>query len=289
MQVQESNEFCLVGVCLAGARRLAAREFQQGTADAYRAIQRELSASQACYPVRLWNYLPDIHAPSGDGTDRYMSFNAGRFETYSQWLGGAGTFDRTVPTASAVGHEGDDLIVHALGSRSPGIPVINPRQISPHRYSRRFGPLPPCFARATILPAHEARPARILVGGTASIRGEESIHLDDLVHQTRETFDNLAYLIRAALATEPVNGMGDTESRRWLSRFRELRIYYVRQSDLDFIKAEASRTFSESCRIELVRADLCRAELLIEIEGMAEGNISTTGNTSAMGNTSATP
>ena len=70
--------------------------------------------------------------------------------------------------------------------------MANPRQIAPYRYSKRFGPLPPCFARATVLPAEAGTARKILVGGTASIRGEESIYLDDIRLQTSETFHNLA-------------------------------------------------------------------------------------------------
>src|SRR5579862_85077 len=104
--VQEKDNFTFVRVRLPGARTLGPADFERCTSEIYLTIERELRAKDAKHPVRLWNYLPDIHAPSSDGTDRYMAFNAGRFHAYSQWLGGAGTFDRTVPTASAVGHDG---------------------------------------------------------------------------------------------------------------------------------------------------------------------------------------
>jgi chorismate lyase/3-hydroxybenzoate synthase len=273
VNVRETDEFCLVSIVLPGARQLGAIAFEDRTSEVYFAIERELSRSSACHPVRLWNYLPEIHAPSDGGIDRYMAFNAGRFRSYNQWLGGAGAFDRTVPSASAVGHRGEDLVVHALAARIPGIAVSNPRQIAPYRYSKRFGPRPPCFARATVLPAVEGRPRRVLVGGTASIRGEDSLHLNDLQEQTRETFDNLAHLIRAAIGTSPeaVNGMSPVDARRWLSHFANLRIYYVREADRSFIESQAAEAFAPTCQIEYVRADLCRAELLVEIEGVATG------------------
>src|SRR5665213_4336679 len=269
--VRESDDFCLVTICLADVRDLPADQFHRQTAEIYRRIERELQSRTACHPVRVWNHLPDIHAPSGDGADRYMAFNAGRYQAYSEWLGGAGAFDRTVPTASAVGHDGADLVIHALGSRTPGIAVANPRQIAPHRYSKRFGPKPPCFARATVLPASPQTPRRIFVGGTASIRGEESIYVGDLARQTQETFDNLAHLIRAAATgSKACNGLAPADAIQWLGKFRNLRIYYVREADRARIEPMASRTFAPGCAIEYVRANLCRAELLVEIEGLAE-------------------
>src|SRR5205085_392989 len=135
VQVQETDAFSLISICLSGARRLSASAFEERTAEIYQTIERELGRTAAPHPIRLWNHLPDIHAPSGNGFDRYMSFNAGRFRAYSQWLGGAGAFDRTVPSASAVGHGGDELVVHALGARRPGLAVANPRQIAPYHYS----------------------------------------------------------------------------------------------------------------------------------------------------------
>ena len=133
--------------------------------------------------------------------------------------------------------------------------------------------MPPCFARATVLPADGKNAGKILVGGTASIRGEESIYREDIRRQTTETFHNLAHLIRAAIepAGNGTNEMADAEVRRWLGQFRDLRVYYLRESDRSFIQSRVSDDFSRDCRVEYVRADLCRAELLVEIEGLAQG------------------
>ena len=57
--------------------------------------------------------------------------------------------------------------------------------------------------------------------------------------------------------------------REPLSRFRELRVYYPRPTDLSVIRAELVDAFPHVSRIEYVRADLCRPELLVEIEGVA--------------------
>jgi hypothetical protein len=271
--IAESSDFSLVSISVFGAKQFSAGEFERQTAAAYLAIQRAMESTDSPHPVRVWNHLPEIHAPAPDGRDRYMAFNAGRFHAYGQWLGGAGAFDRTVPTASGVGHDGPDLVIHALGSKMPGIAVANPRQIAPYRYSKRFGPLPPCFARATVLPASEAHQQRVLVGGTASIRGEESLYLGDIGRQTSETFHNLAHLVRAAMEPGVGNApeLTDQDARRWMALFRELRVYYPREADQAFIKGSVLADFSPSCRFEFIRADLCRAELLVEIEGLAEG------------------
>ena len=123
-----------------------------------------------------------------------------------------------------------------------------------------------------MLPAVAGNPSRILVGGTASIRGEESVYLDDIQQQTVETFNNLAYLIRATAEPGPqkVNGLTASETIGLLGQFRNLRVYYLRETDRAYLEARVAEAFAANCQVEFVQADLCRAELLVEIEGLAE-------------------
>jgi chorismate lyase/3-hydroxybenzoate synthase len=231
---------------------------------AYQSIARQLAASGHRHPVRFWNHVPSINDPADAGRDVYMVFNAGRFRAFSQAYGGPAQFDEAVATASAIGHGGRDLLIHCLATDARGIPINNPRQVAPYHYSQRFGPLPPCFARATRL-AHPAH--TLLVGGTASVRGEDSTHLDDLPAQCNETFLNLAALVAAA-AHQKLSAR--VKLSRWLSTFTELRVYYPNRADAAAIEAVIRAAFSNIKRLELLRADLCRAELLVEIEGVAD-------------------
>jgi chorismate lyase/3-hydroxybenzoate synthase len=257
--------FSLVTVRKAGAASLDPKAFEACTREAYSSIAAQLRDRAARYPVRFWNYIPDIHRPCGEGLDRYMCFNAGRFAACSDWLGGPDTFDRLLATGSGVGHGGEDLVIHALAAATPGVAVENPRQIPAYKYSRRFGPRPPCFARATVLsdPAGRRAPL-LLVGGTASIRGEESIHVNDLRGQTLETFENLASLVRSATGAKDSNGLSP------LAAFREIRVYHFRDADRDAIAGIVAGAFPRHTRVEYARADLCRPELSVEIEGVAE-------------------
>jgi hypothetical protein len=255
----EPLEFYLLAVHKHRAASLDPQAFEACTRDAYNTIAARLrdGGGRVWHPVRFWNYIPDIHRPCGDGRDRYMCFNAGRFAACNDWLGGPDNFDRLLATGSGVGHAGDDLVIHALAACVPGTAVENPRQIPAYRYSRRFGPKPPCFARATVV-REPGRNPLLLVGGTASIRGEESVHVGDLRGQTLETFDNLASLVRSASGDDGLNA------------FRELRVYHFREADRDAIAKLVDKAFPSLGRVEYFRADLCRPELCVEIEGVAE-------------------
>ncbi len=233
---------------------------------AYERLARRLRDASR-HPVRFWNFLPGIHEEMADGLDRYMVFNAGRFAAFRQWFGATAAFDRRVPTASAVGvdaRRGGSLVIHALAAAEAGAPIENPRQIPAYSYSRRYGPLPPCFARATRVDAGDGRPC-LLIGGTASIVGEDSRHERDPQRQTRETLDNLARLVSHAREVSGVEPLADP-----LDSLTDVRVYIVRATDTTVVRDSLAERLPASVRIELAQADLCRRELLVEIEGVAQ-------------------
>lgn len=242
--------------------------FQQRVFEAYQTVFRELETESPSNPVRFWAYIPGIHDDLGAGLDRYMAFNAGRYSAFATQFGRPTAFDRSVPTASAVGIRGDQFALHGLAASTPGQAVENPRQVSAYHYSRRFGPMPPCFARATLMETPTGESV-LLVGGTASITGEESRHVGDLHQQSLETCRNLANVVASAEATKVREDASVDELRSLLANFKDIRVYHPRESDGPMISAFVKDAFPTSCRIELVQAWLCRPELLIEIEGLA--------------------
>jgi len=262
LDLAQIGDFALLTARVSGIDALPPAEVERAAADAYSAIAGQLGHLAASHPVRFWNYIPAIHRPSGHSPegqpiDRYMAFNAGRYRACSRWLGGEDAFPRLLATASGVGHDGDDLVIHGLSASRPGVAVENPRQVPAYRYSRRYGPRPPCFARATVVmkPNQESL---ILVGGTASVRGEASVHIGDLRAQLDETRENLTALLQAATGSAAAS----------IELFRDVRVYYVCPADLSATREMCRRAFAEA-RLEFIRADICRQDLLLEIEGVA--------------------
>jgi chorismate lyase/3-hydroxybenzoate synthase len=244
------------------------RTFQQRVVETYHTVLEELRAGGRYHPVRFWNFVPGINDDLGAGLDRYMAFNAGRYAAFMAHFGHPTIFNRSLPTASGVGVHGDQFVLHGLAADEPGVPIDNPRQVPAYLYSRRFGPMPPCFARATLLGAHTAEPL-LIVGGTASILGEQSQHIGQLEQQALETFRNLASVVASADGLTRAADSEDADLEPLLSTFRDVRIYHRRAGDRPVIAALVRDRFHSSCRVELAEASLCRSELLIEIEGLA--------------------
>jgi hypothetical protein len=162
------------------------------------------------------------------------------------------------------------LVIDLLAGRAPGVGVENPRQIPAYRYSQRWGPLPPCFSRAMSLavPLPEQSKRCALVSGTSSVVGEDSRHPHELHAQIRETCTNLATLSAVLSGVNTRDGGESTESETALSRFRELRLYVVRDCDVNAVATAFTSRFRGLERLEIAVADLCRDELLLEAEGV---------------------
>ncbi len=241
----------IVSATIRGARSLAPDKFTRATLDAYHDIRAQLNAVEVdrLHIVRMWNFVPGITETVGPGLERYMAFNAGRFEAMCNWYGGAEALPLLAPAASAVGCAGEHAVIHAVALDAPGESIQNPRQMPAMLYSDRFGPRPPCFARGTRVGG------TLLISGTAAITGEDSICLNDLDGQLRETILNLKTLVGAAFAGP--------------SSLPALRVYLPNPEAADVVDRELRSAFGEVGAIEYVYAALCRRELLVEVEGVA--------------------
>ena len=251
---RRADRFTLLEGVVDDAADLSARALVDAVATLYRSIDEEVRR-QNRHAVRIWNFVPDIQGQLEDG-DRYVTFNAGRFAAYRDALGGTDAFPMTLPTASAVGISERSLSVHVLAADQPGRPVENPRQTPSYRYSSRYGARPPCFARATRLGR------TLFIGGTASILGEDTQHEDDVTQQTRESCLNISALVDAAGA--------EVSTSIRLDALQSVRVYVRNADDAPVVRELIDRLAPRLPVVELVQAPLCRRELLVEIEGVAQ-------------------
>ena len=142
------------------------------------------------------------------------------------------------------------------------VPLENPLQTSAFDYGTEYGRKSPKFARAMTIACGNL--ATILVSGTASITDAETVFVGDVEGQTRQTLENIAALIdEKNHARHGLPGLGAT-----LADLGLVRVYIKRQEDYAKTKAVCETMLGEVPTIYAV-ADVCRDDLLVEIEGMA--------------------
>lgn len=202
--------------------------------------------------IRQWNYIEQI--TKFDGEDQhYQIFNNARSDYYAMT-----TWENGYPAATGIGANLGGILVDldaALFSNPDcyATPIDNKLQVAAHAYSE--GVLEAAHCKKTTPKFERAKSMTfgdrelVYISGTAAIRGEESLIGVGLDRQLHITMENIAELIGEA-------------------RLKMLRVYL---KDKSFYE-ESERllnAYGLNIPISYMWADVCRDELLIEIEGIA--------------------
>ena len=224
---------------------------------AYTELFEVLARSDCPHLLRLWNYIARINAPDADGVERYRHFNAGRQQAFMEARRSA--FEGT-PAACALGTTEGPLRVFFLAGRRAPLAIENPRQVSAYRYPATYGAHSPTFSRAALADVGAGRQA-LFISGTASIVGHATLHLGDVRRQTAESLANMA-AVREVAAVRA--GAAFDESALIYT------VYLRHRGDLATVREVFERhvgSHSPAARAAIyLQADICRAELLVEIE-----------------------
>ena len=222
---------------------------------AYRQLLRLLAESGFPHLWRIWNYFPRINGEQ-DGLERYRLFCKGRHEALAHILPG---FPDSLPAGTAVGTQRGPLQIYFLAGAHPATHLGNPRQINAYDYPKIYGPRSPSFARATICSTEST--TQLFISGTASVVGHQSQHEGLADMQALETVTNLRALIeRAQCTTSSPQG-----ERRLQSVFK---VYVRHPKHLETVRRVLDAPFLLSSHLLYLQGDLCRKELLVEIEGL---------------------
>jgi len=227
---------------------------QAASETAYRRIFRLLDAQGLPELWRVWNYLAGINNET-HGLERYRQFNTGRQDAFLACKRGA---TGNVPAACALGLSGGPLSIAFLAGNVPAVPVENPRQVSAYHYPADYGPRSPTFSRAALVypPGQEI----LFISGTASIVGHRSMHVGDVAGQTREALANILVVLDEA---NRVARQGRFQPEQLVCRA------YLRNEGDRAMVAEVIHELLGPVEVCYVVADVCRADLLVEIEAMA--------------------
>jgi enamine deaminase RidA (YjgF/YER057c/UK114 family) len=224
------------------------------TSTAYAQIFATLESTGYRQLMRIWNYIPDIGKPAA-GSERYWLFNSARHDSF---VAAGRPVMALAPAASALGTPfGTPLVIYFLAHKSAVQMLENPRQVSAYRYPAQYGPSSPSFSRASLLAEGGGT---LMVSGTSSIVGHKSVHSNDVTAQTRESLLNIG-----ALTDDASRRMS---SQRFALGMLSYKVYVRREPDLPKIMAVMHESVGSAARIAYMRADICRRDLLVEIEAM---------------------
>ncbi|MGD0519324.1 MAG: dioxygenase [Thermoguttaceae bacterium] len=243
------------------------------TISAFRLADERLAAAGFRFEevVRTWLYLGDITGMEGQ-VQRYRELNRARTDFYRNLKFVPGLTPRgwekpVFPASTGIGAEGKDVTISCMAMRSDRpdamlAPLENPGQTSAYDYAHQYGSESPKFCRAMAVAVGDF--ATTFISGTASITSSETRHLDDIRGQTLQTLDN----IEALIAADNFRGHGLAGFGATLGDLALARVYLKRHEDYALAKDICEARLGDLPTIYAV-GDICRPELLVEIEGIA--------------------
>ncbi|MDR1923054.1 MAG: hypothetical protein LBQ66_01670 [Planctomycetaceae bacterium] len=226
--------------------------------------------------LRMWIYqghllLPDKKTPAGV-LQRYQELNRARTDFFgnTKFLRNylpEGFNSAAFPASTGIGADDVDVVMSAISVDVEqgdfiAVPLENPNQTSAFSYGANYSPQSPKFARGVAVSRKNW--CQIFVSGTASITNSESRFDGDPASQTEQTLNNIATLIDGDnLAKHGINGF-----KSGLDKLECVRVYVKYPKDFNLVQKICEKHM-ENVPILYSVADVCRPELLVEIEGFA--------------------
>jgi len=243
------------------------------SSSAFRRMEQVLAARGFQYNqiFRTWLYVGDIVGPEGE-TQRYKEINRARADFYQdiRFLSKhvpSGFNHSVFPASTGIGMSCSDMVMSciALDTKREDIillPLENPKQTAAFDYETSYGPKSPKFSRAMAVINDPY--AYIFISGTASITQSKTRFIDDVRAQTIQTLDNIEALISEEnFCRHNCPGYGGT-----LEQLALARVYIKNQDDYAQTRPVVEKRLGELPTV-YAQADVCRSDLLVEIEGIA--------------------
>lgn len=216
------------------------------------------------YPqlLRTWSYFPNITA--GDQTDAYQQFCSGRSRAYQEHA--ANSNESEYPAATVIGHHATGFQLYFIAAKQAGISIENPRQVSAFNYPASYSKDAPLFARALL---HTTATQHVLfISGTASITGHETRHQDQALAQLKECLRNIEQLL--------INAQQSHFPETTLEDMTQFKVYIKNVEDYPQLRAALTTRLDSLEQVQFFHADMCRRDLLVEIEAIATQPVRTT-------------
>lgn len=257
-----------------GSLHLDGRTPYEQSAEAFSSMRRVLARAGAGFQdvVRTWLYQGCI-TETVDGIERYRELNRARtdffagidFEHRPISVGRNG--HAIYPASTGIGTLCHGLVTACMALQTARkdvqlLALENPLQTPAFDYPREYSIKSPKFARAMAVRIGDQ--LTTWISGTASIVNSETVHQGDIEKQTEQTLTNIERLIDAQnFARLGWEGAGAT-----FDDLAKLHVYVKHAEDYEKCRAVCERRLGHLPAI-YAQADVCRPDLLVEIEGVA--------------------
>jgi enamine deaminase RidA (YjgF/YER057c/UK114 family) len=213
--------------------------------------------------VRQWNYVPDILHIQSHGEKVFQNYQV--FNEVRQYYYSTVEFQDGYPSATGIGTRNGnynmDFVAFKSSASTRKFGLSNPKQQDAYRYGQAYlvgdtytGQIKktPLFERAKMVKSTDE--TLVYISGTASIIGQDTIGIGDIHRQTEVTIQNMDELL-------PVGPEQHV-------RYTYLRAYIKEVSDFPAVQSICEAHFPNTT-VSYLQADICRPDLLVEIEGAA--------------------
>lgn len=265
---ENEHKWLLLGIAL---HELESIDFEQTVHNTFELAGQILSAEQFQFKhiVRQWNYIENI-----TGTTRLTH---GEFQFYQLFNDIRAAFYRNnhlisdFPAATGIGCCSGGFVLELIAFYNQ-LPVKtssvkSPVQHNAYDYSQAMlvgdailpaGKQAPLFERAKVIEDQHA--GLVFISGTAAIYGEHSVDIPDAAEQTEITIDNMFELISTQNLQQ--NGIQKVVETLHPGYVR----VYVKYPEHHQIVENVCKKRFPTAPLLLVHSDVCRPELLVEIE-----------------------
>ncbi|MFA5805033.1 MAG: hypothetical protein WC879_10355 [Melioribacteraceae bacterium] len=202
---------------------------------------------------RIWNYVPEIFT-------LYESFNQGRFNAFCKHYK-SNSYTWEIPAATAVGSDGKYLKIEFLAFQNNVKFIENINQNPAISYSNKYGKTPPVFSRGVIFQHNNY--LQLFSSGTSSIKGEITYYENIIYNQVNLTIENLRIL-----GSKNNLIQYGIEEEFSLKDIKYMKVYFQDRNDLKFLKQYIIHIIPNVYKVEFKCTDICRRELLVEIEAL---------------------
>jgi len=198
--------------------------------------------------LKIWHYLPKLLHDYDNKKTNYSLLCEARESIYKLIYTNC-----NYPAATVIGIKGENILIYFLSAVCKKYQAIeNTRQVSAYNYPMNIFLEKPMFSRAVSIMPKDSMTSMIFVSGTASIKGYESVHGKNMLRQLNETLENYNTFF---------------EDKKNLLNIARVYVSNTDDNNVQLVSSVLNKKFGEN-NYALLKGDICRSELLIEIEGM---------------------